>query len=168
MVIRSAFSTRFQLARTRRRVKNASGEKGTELLEFTLSAALLLTMLFGIIELGLACYTFHYVSDAAREGTRYAIVRGSSCTTFATACPANTTTDIQNYVKGLNFVDPSAMTVTPSWPTTGVTCTPSATPCNNPGNLVKVTVQYAFPLRIPFVPSRSLTLTSSSQMVISQ
>jgi hypothetical protein len=39
---------------------------------------------------------------------------------------------------------------------------------NNPGNPVQVTVTYTFPLGIPFMPSRALTMSSTSQMIISQ
>ena len=37
---------------------------------------------------------------------------------------------------------------------------------NAPGDPVQVTVTYTFPLVIPFVPSETFTMTSSSQMII--
>ena len=40
--------------------------------------------------------------------------------------------------------------------------------CNSPGNAVRVVVTYPFRLGIPFVAARSITLTSTSQMVINQ
>jgi Flp pilus assembly protein TadG len=121
------------------------------------------------MEISLALYTYHFVAQAARQATRYAMVRGSSCTTFASACPAQPS-DIQNYVRGLGFpgIDSDNITVTTTWPTTGAACTPSSMPCNNPGNAVQVTVKYNFPLSIPFVPASTLSLSSSSQMAISQ
>jgi Flp pilus assembly protein TadG len=151
-------------------LNRARGECGSSLVEFALSSVVLFTLVFGVMAMCLALYTYHFVSDAAREGTRYAIVRGSSCSTygnFGSACPV-TSAQVQTYVQGLGFpgINSSDMTVTTAWPTTGSTCSPSVTPCNNPGNLVKVTVTYAFPLSIPFVSPSLLTLTSSSQMVI--
>ncbi len=152
------------------RLRHARSEHGSAVVETALSFIVLLTMIFGILAISLALYTYNFISDAAREGTRYAIVRGSACQGFGSACPA-ASSDVQTYVKGLGFpgIDPSAMTVTPAWSVgPGQTsCTPSAS-CNNPGNLVKVTVQYQFPLAVPFLTARTLSLTSSSQMVISQ
>jgi Flp pilus assembly protein TadG len=145
------------------------GEDGSSLAETAISAMGVLILFFGVMEMSLALYTYHFVSEAARQATRYAMVRGSSCTSFATACPAQAS-DVQSYVQGLDFpgIIPANLTVTTTWPTTGSSCTPSSLPCNNPGNLVNVKVQYKFLLSIPFVPSSALTLSSTSQMVISQ
>jgi hypothetical protein len=137
-----------------------------------MAAILLVTIVFGVIAICFALYTYNVVSEAAREGTRFAIVRGSACTSFASACPANTDgSDVQTYVKNLGFpgIDPSRMTVTSAYSVTtaGTTCTPSAA-CNNPGNQVQVTVTYQFPLVIPFVPSKTLSMSNTAQMVISQ
>jgi Flp pilus assembly protein TadG len=150
---------------------SAGNEQGSALVEFALSIIILLTLVFGVIAMCLAIYAYHFISDAAREGTRYAIVRGSSCATygnFSAPCPVTTSAQVQTYVRSLAYpgINPNYMTITATWPTTGASCTPSVSPCNNPGNVVKVTVSYALPLPIPFVSARTLTMTSSSQMVI--
>jgi len=145
-----------------------SREDGSALVETAVSAMIVFTLFFGAMEMCLALYTYHFVSDAAREGTRYAMVRGSSCSGLPSACPAQAA-DVQNFVQGLGFpgIDATAMTVTTTWPTTGSSCTPSSLPCNNRGNLVQVTVQYQF--FIPFAPqSSALTMSSTSQLAISQ
>ena len=116
-------------------------ERGSSSVEFALSLTLLLTLVFGVLIMCLALYTYHFVAEAAREGARYAMVRGSSCTTysgFSSACPV-TSAQVQTYVRDLGFpgISSSKMTVTTTWPTTGSACTPSTSPCNNPGNLVK-------------------------------
>lgn len=155
-----------------RSLRHARGERGSAIVEFALASMVLLTLVFGVIAIAMALYAYHFVSDAAREGTRYAINRGSSCLAysgFTSACPA-IESDVQSYVRGLAFpgINPSLMDVYTTWPTTGSTCTPSPAPyCNNPGNLVQVTVRYHFPLTIPFIPAETLTMTSSSEMVIS-
>lgn len=138
-------------------------------METAFSATAVLCLFFGVMEMSLALYTYHFLSEAARQATRYAVVRGSACTSFVTACPAKAS-DVQAFVRNLDFpgIVPANVTVTATWPTTGSTCTPSSLPCNNPGNLVKIKVQYKFPVSIPFVPSSTLTLSSTSQMVISQ
>ena len=152
-----------------RLLRCADDEQGATLVETALSIVILLAFLFGVIETGLALYTYHFIAEAAREGTRYAIVRGSTCTGFGSACPASSS-DVQNYVQNLGFpgIDPSKMTVTPTWSayTSGSPCSPGL--CNSPGNQVSVTVQYNFPLSVPFVPAQTIALSSTSAMIISQ
>ena len=140
---------------------------GASVVETALSAMILLVFIFGILETSMALYAYHFTSESAREATRYAMVRGSSCT--ITGCPIQAP-DVQTYTRGLVYpgIDPSRILVTTTWPTTGPACTPSSNPCNNPGNVVVVTVQYQFFWSIPFVPPALLNLSSSSAMVISQ
>src|ERR1022692_4089309 len=100
----SAYKVRLRSPRTFRSCAPyyRRSERGQSIVETVLCMIILLTMLFGIIQAGLALYSYHFIAEAAREGTRYAIVRGSACTSFASACPASAT-DIQNYVTGLGF-----------------------------------------------------------------
>lgn len=146
-----------------------SGEKGASLLETALGMLILLPMIFGIIEISLALYTYHFISEAAREGTRYAIVRGDSCMGM-NGCDASAA-QIQSYLQNLGYpgIDPNAMTVNTVWSAypAGGTCNPNAN-CKNRGNLVQVTVNYQYPLTIPFIPARTISMSSTSQMVISQ
>jgi Flp pilus assembly protein TadG len=170
---REEVDTAMSLALKQRRTR---GESGSAILETALSIMILLTFLFGVMETGLALYSYHFISEAAREGTRFAIVRGSSLGANCTAPGPPTCTarpvDVQNYVLNLGFpgIDPANMTVTPVWSpyTSGSPCPASPSPCNSPGNLVTVTVQYNFPLTVPFVPAHTYSLTSSSAMIISQ
>lgn len=150
------------------RSRSRGNEHGSAMVEMALSLTILLTVLLGLLSISLGLYSYHYISEAAREGTRYAIVRGSSCTGL-TACPA-AAADVQTYVRGLGYpgITTTSLTVTTTWPTTGVNCTPSVNPCNNPGNLVQVTVTYPFQLSIPFVPVSTIKMTSTSEMSISQ
>jgi Flp pilus assembly protein TadG len=151
-------------------LRRVHGEHGSTLVETALSLVVLLTVALGVMEMSLALYTYHFISDAAREGTRYAIVRGSSCPASLSGCPAaGAGVDVQTYVRGLGFpgITPGLMTATTTFPS-GTGCTPQATPCNNPGNLVRVVVVYQFPLSIPFLAARTLRMSSTSQMVISQ
>ncbi|HZL52763.1 MAG TPA: TadE/TadG family type IV pilus assembly protein [Terracidiphilus sp.] len=152
--------------------RKAISEEGAAVVEMALSSMVLLSMLLGIIQMSLALYTYHFISEAAREGARYAIVRGSACTSV-TNCNA-TSAQIQTYVQGLAFPGISStqyMTVTTTWlsasttlPTSWTSC--GATQCNDPGNAVQVKVSYAFPLMLPFVSKSTLTMNSTSQMAI--
>jgi Flp pilus assembly protein TadG len=156
----------------------AWGEAGSGLVETALSASVVLLLIFGIFEISLALYSYHCIGEAAREGSRYAMVRGStSCvnTPNQPACNASVG-QIQAYVKGIGFSgldSGSPMHVFPSWltsngtaPATWSNCTSGV--CNAPGNVVKVQVTYQFPLSIPFWPGTTVTLQSTSQMVIAQ
>jgi Flp pilus assembly protein TadG len=151
------------------RASRIASEDGSALVEMAVSCIVLIMLTFGLMETCLALYSYHFVSEAAREATRYAIVRGSACTGFASACPA-AAADIQSYIQNLGFpgIDASNLTATTTWSAypAGTSCNPSAS-CNNPGNLVQVTVQYQFPLSIPFVPQTTLNMSSTSSMVIS-
>ncbi len=99
------------------RQRSGHGESGSAILETALSAAVLLSFIFGIMEVCLAAYTNHFISEASREATRYAIVRGATFTTDCTApttatCTAqggNNTGDIATYVQNLHYpgIDPN-------------------------------------------------------------
>ena len=134
----------------------ARSEVGVTIVEFALSLHLLLAMVFGILAVGSALYTYNFVSDAAREGARYAIVRGSGCT--VAGCSA-TNASIQSYIAGLGYpgILASNLTVATTW-----------TPNNSSGSVVQVKVTYNFPYSVPFVSSSTLSMTSTSQMVMSQ
>jgi Flp pilus assembly protein TadG len=150
-----------------------SGEEGDTIAEFALASTILISIVFGIFETSSALYSYAYISDAAREATRYAIVRGSACTGFSecSSTPVGATSaQVQAYIKSLGYPDIASnnLTVTTTWPTIGSACTPIASPCNNPGDLVKIVVAYQFPLTIPFVPVKTISMSSTSEMVISQ
>ena len=169
-------------------------DRGSVLLEFGIVAILFLTIFFGIVDFARALYTYHFVGNAAREATRYAIVRGSSCTGPA-AFQCNVTPDeIQDYVQsitpgGVNSAnvninkDPNFI-----WPATGPgTGAGNNGGCNaangqkSPGCTVQVQVIYPFTFIFPLMPSTScpiqvngqsvtanICMTSVSTMVISQ
>jgi Flp pilus assembly protein TadG len=167
------------MSRLRRRIVN---DAGGAVVEMAVSSAILFAMFFGVFEIAFASYTSHYVSDMAREGARYAIVRGSSScgnTPLLSNCGASPTT-IAAYVKGLSYpgINPANLTVTVTYLTntsstsTGYMVTTWATCnsgiCNQPGYMVNVAVSYAFGLAIPFVPKETINVNSASQMVIQQ
>lgn len=171
------------------RLLKVKDEQGGTLVETAIAATLMLGVIFSFFEMFMAFYAYHYVSYAARDAARYAIVRGSDCATDSTTmtnCDV-TQAELQSYVQGLNFpgINANDVSVTASWQTavytetaTSITtswssCTSSSgsgfpTGCDAPGNAVKVTVTYAFPLNLPFFANQSLSFSSTSQMVISQ
>lgn len=161
---------KFALARLR-------DEEGANMVETAVSCMVMFTMLIGICQLSIGLYAYQFCSDAARQATRYAMVRGStSCTNTPSLSQCNaSTTNISNYVKGLGYtgIKSSGITVTTTWcsassgtPTTWSSC--AAGTSNAPGNLVKVVVAYPLSFHVPFAPQLSLSLSSTSQMVVAQ
>jgi Flp pilus assembly protein TadG len=141
-------------------------ERGATLVEQALVLVLFLTVVFAIIDFGRALYTYHFVSNAAREATRWASVRGNACK--APDCPANNAA-VQTYVSnvpGLGL-DATKLTATTTWvtPPNGV---PGCAGVPNPGCVVKVEVDYSYNFFFPFLPTGPLLMKSTSQMVISQ
>jgi Flp pilus assembly protein TadG len=148
-------------------------ERGATTVEFVIVATALLTLLFALIAFGQALYAYNLVSGAAREATRFAMVRGSTCSGWPSACPA-TAADVQSYVQGILsqeiYVNPNAggpwsVNVNTSWPANNTGCTGAS---NSPGCVVQVQVQYNFTLRLAFIRKTTLNISSTSQMVISQ
>ena len=136
------------------------GERGQTVVEFALAATALFTLVFGIIDFGRALFTYDIVTNAARIGSRYAIVHGSACS--LASCPA-TSAAIQSYVQSqVSGIATSQLSVTATWS--------NASGCTDPNYqgtncIVTVTVSYPFKL---ILFNRSWTMSSSSQMVISQ
>lgn len=99
----------------RRLVRLAREERGSELVEFAMCALILMGLLVGVIQFAIAMYTYHFLSTAAQEGTRFAMVRGNTWSTYqpdtcTTSAPPNFTmpyncevqsNDVQNYVQSL-------------------------------------------------------------------
>ena len=64
------------VVRLARKRSSARDEEGSAIMETAMSSLILLTFLFGVFEAGFMVYSYHFISEAAREGARYAIVRG--------------------------------------------------------------------------------------------
>jgi Flp pilus assembly protein TadG len=156
-------------------------DQGSALVEYALVLLVLMTFLCGIMEFSRFLYTYHFVSEVAREGTRYAVVRGSTysgtlCGSTSTfACDA-TAANVQTYVQGLTppGITSGSVAVSTTWPgtaPTGATGTCTTTSGNNsPGCLVQVVVTYPYRFMFPFLPKGSSTwnVASTSVMVIAQ
>ena len=169
-------------------------ERGAMIIEFAVAASVYLSLYFGILELCMALYSYNFVSEAAREGTRYTAVRGSqSCTISSTfpncnLLPTNITSSTNNpvltYINSQHYpaLNSNNLSAAVTWwePVQDVNghtswttaCTGakdgSGIPCNVKGNMVKVVVNYNFPLYIPFWKNASVPVTSTSQMMINE
>jgi Flp pilus assembly protein TadG len=141
------------------------GQRGASLVETTIVMGVVLALLFGIVDFGRAMYTYAFVAQLAREGARWAIVRGANCTVLD-HCNASAS-DIQTYVQGLSegATTASNIAVIATWPS----C-PRGLSGNQPGCTVSVNVSYPFKFMLPYMPGpgMQITMSSTSQMVISQ
>lgn len=152
-------------------------------MEFALIVLLLMTMMLGIIDFCRAAYAYHFASNAAREATRYAAVRGSTCNvdsscsqaTPDTGPAASGNTVVQDYVTSITppGIDSTKITTTPTWPVQANSPTSCSTSGheNDPGCTVQVTVSYQFSFISPLVykvfsSTGTVTLSSTSEMII--
>ncbi len=168
----------------RRLMRILGDERGSEIVEFGLSALVLMTTVLGLVDVSRAMYAYHIVTHAAQSGARFAMVRGADWTgSCSTSAPPSFTmpygckvssTDVQNYVKSLGMVNWSNQGTTPvtvTWPGTTPDCTSSCSACsttNSKGCMVKVNVQYKFTFATVFFKQTSVTFSSTAQQVIEQ
>ncbi len=155
-----------------------SAEEAAALVEMALSIAVFLCSLLGVFFMILALYSYHFVADAAREASRYASVRGSQChinTPTLPDCPITTSAQLQSWVRSLKYPFAGSLNVTVNYLKPTISGSPATTTwsaacstCNAPGNMIKVSVTYGYPLSIPFWRSTTVNIGSSSSMVISQ
>ncbi len=143
-----------------RRLPRARSEDGSTLVELALTIPVLLTFIFGWMQVCMAISTRSLLSEIAREGTRYAMVRGATCVNVGgTSCTA-TAANVNAYLNGMNWpnVGGSVIAVATTYPDGN----------ENAGSRVQVTVTNVFPFNIPFVSKTSLTMSSTSVMYILQ
>lgn len=142
-------ASNLQRGSARRRVR---GQRGNALVEGALTLLLFLTIIIGLMEFGRYVWAFNEIAYAAREGARYAIVRGSTSSSPATA--TTVTQAVQAAAVGL---DPNAMTVAVNW-----------SPNNKPGSSVQVKVSYTLVPATSLIPPTSMTVGTTASMVVLQ
>lgn len=152
---------------------NRVSETGSAIVEFAVAVVLLLVMVFGVVDFGRALYTYHFLSNAAREATRWASVNGATCGSDG-SCPggpasqSTLNTYIQNIVPP--GVDPSKVTVAQACGVEGWgKCSASPATCilDEPGCDVQVQLSYNFNFLVPLVHNGSIAMSSSSEQIIS-
>jgi len=154
-------------------------DRGSALVEFSVSAIFLFLVMFGLMEIARALYVANFISNAAPEAIRYAIVRGSTwnaapCNSITTSQCTATAANVSSYLDSLApigvLTSSDYLTVATTWPGTtpsGASCSPQGVK-NAPGCVVQVNVKYSFGFILPLMPNQNLALTSTSAMAISQ
>jgi len=138
-------------------------QRGSMLIEFALSVWTLFLLTFLIFEFCMTIYTYSVLSNAAREGVRYAIVHGTdsaTCSGPSSGCGDATGNNISTVVRGyatVSFHDLRGMTVTPTWPDGSST----------PSSRVKVTINYPYVsyLNLPGFNSPTMQITAEGRIV---
>lgn len=153
-------------------------QRGATLVEYAFVAILFLTLIFGVSGFGHFLYVYHAINNAAKEGTRWASVNGSTCNDDTSCNGANgmnngpaSTAQIHDYVlarlptsvnPSLTYVNPTfgVQTGSPDVCTNAVTgasgTTVPATP-NYPGCTVNVTISYPYNFSFPLLPTMTTT-----------
>jgi Flp pilus assembly protein TadG len=143
-----------------RKRQRTGDEDGSALVEFAVTLPLLFTLLFCFMEMCLAFYTREMISEAAREGTRYAMLHGASCPNSTSPTCEATAAQVNAAVLGMGWPDVAGGTMTVA------TTYPSGNEAV--GSLVQVKITYVFAIKMAFVPTSSLTMTSTSLTPILQ
>jgi Flp pilus assembly protein TadG len=130
--------------------------RGAVMVETAIVLPILFMFLLGTITIGMGIFYYEQVASLAREGARYASVRGSGYG-FETGGSAADSGAISTYVSTLaTGLDSNSLHVIPTWPDNSSS--------NAPGNRVRVTVSYQWtPLMYISGP---ITLSSTSEMVV--
>lgn len=124
------------------------------LVEFAIVAPFLFLFVFGIIEFGWAFYVHSELTNAAREGARYAAVHGDLCGEHP-PCQRATSDRVRTYILDrLSVPDAERITVTLQGSLA-------------PGERITVQVSYPFRPLVGFVlPVGGLTMRTSSSMIV--
>lgn len=149
-------------------------KRGQSTVEFSLILLPVLTLLFGVIEIGNLALAYNTLADAARAGVRYAVVHGSTRTGSGTDGPSGPAANPANVVSVVQDV----MTTAGLPAATGTTCPPSVAGTtsilvsypgsqNTPNQTVTVQACYGYTPLISFLPIPSLiNISSTSQGTI--
>ena len=118
--------------------------RGALSVEFALGIPIILSTVFGTVELGRLGFTQAALQHAAEEATRYAIVREGQITP----------TDIEEYAatKLTGVFDREAAVITAAAPIDPVTGT----------SLLSVQVNYQYQFLLPFLPQEGMQLSGNS------
>jgi Flp pilus assembly protein TadG len=129
-------------------------QRGESLVEFALASSVLLLLILGTMQFGLAIWNYNTIASLAQDGARWAAVRGTNCTS---PCVKATSDNVRTYVRGRVLgMSPASVSVDTTWPDGD----------NGVGNTVQVRVSYSFTHFSQILPRRLLSLGATAQMKI--
>lgn len=141
----------------------AKRERGQALVEFAAVALPFFLVLLGIVEAGRFMFYYETLSNATREGARYAIVNGANSLSCPTGPPAPSSVscdplgnDVKERVRKAAFgVLGTGVTITPTWFSN-----------NGRGSTVTVAAIYTYTSLVPLVPLPPITVAAESSLVV--
>ena len=130
-------------------MKHIKSERGQSLVELAISIVILIYLLAGAVEFGLAFFQFVQLRDAAQEGALYGAINGSPAVTAPIEARVRNAS-----TSPINLLDTSKVTVTQ---------TIIGSPCE--GNGIEVRVSFNHQIFMPFIPqligSSTIPLTAT-------
>lgn len=148
--------------------------RGQSLVEFALVAPLFFLLLFGSIEAGRFIFYYEVLSNASRDGARYAIVNGANSLDCPTGPPApksracDTTGEdvvdaVRNSAAGVLGTD---VDVERCWWYSTCDMTTHGDGDNGRSATVTVRASYTYTALIPIVPLPAITVEAESSLVV--
>lgn len=148
------------IAAHRRRLGGKAASPAQAIAEFVIVAPIFFLALFAIIDFGRYVYYAQVLNNAAREGTRYAIVHGEN------GLPPTGPPDdpsgaavidvVRNYAVGvIGLEDTSILDIQVAWD-----------PDNTRDSRVTVTIDYGFRSVMPLIPLPPISVRGASSLVV--
>lgn len=125
-------------------------QSGSVATEFAMVLPIFIALLFGIMQVALILHADMTLSQAMRDGARFAIVNGASSATPATKAQVEAAAK-----QAASLLDQAHLTVLATW-----------IPDNLPGSRVLVAGSYIFDFHVPLFGHYPITLNGSSQLTI--
>lgn len=140
--------------------------RGTTSIEFAITCPIVFFLVFAVIVGGLGVFRYQEVAAMAREGARWACVRGAEYAND-TGQPAATAADVYNnaILPGAVGLNTSQISYSVTWNETNEVLHVDEDVQHPVGNTVTVTVSYQWIPEMYLVGPYNLTSTSTAQMV---
>lgn len=132
--------------------KNLRNERGQSLVELAISLIMLLTLLAGAVDFGMALYSYVSLRDAAQEGALYASIDPlneteiSSRVASSSSSPVDLANDLEETGEGVTVI---IITTSGEIPVASAT---TSNACEGNGAAVRVEVSYRYHLIMPLLP----------------
>ncbi len=117
-----------------------NNERGQSLVELAISLIIILTLLAGAVDFGVALYSFVSLRDAAQEGALYASIDPTNSTEIEARIRTASSSPVDLSNTSTVLID---INILPS----------GATACEGNGAMVQVVVSYDYQLTMPLLPS---------------
>jgi Flp pilus assembly protein TadG len=130
-------------------MKKINSQRGQSLVELSISLVLLLILLSGAVEFGMAFFQFVQLQDAAQEGALYGSMNPASCSQIIDRVKGSSNSPVDLNGVGVTIT----VTIVDHATNNEYGCAdPSADPYNCEQNGVRVDVTYQHQIFMPFLP----------------